>query len=68
MGGFLVEIRLVVSNPQDLGGGEPGERVIAGDRDESFPAQSLSNLLTFGAGPLVVPQDRGTEDLIVGIQ
>ena len=62
------DVRLVVADPDELGGGEAGERVVAGDRDEPLRADDLADQVALGAGPLVVPEDRRPEDLVGGVE
>ena len=62
--GQPVEIpRLVVSQPEDLGGGEAGQGRVGHHLDQLLPAAGpLFDLVAFGRRPLVVPQDRPADD------
>ncbi len=55
-------------DPHELRRRETGERVVAGDPDETFRAQSFPDQIAFGLRALVVPQDGRTEHLRAGIQ
>ena len=56
------DLRLVLANPDQLGGGEPGQRVVAGDLDEPLRADGRADLVALGGRALVVPQDRRPQD------
>ena len=62
------DIGLVLPDPDQLRRRETGERVVAGDRDQPLPPDSLANQVAFGGGALVVPQDGGAQDLIGLVQ
>ena len=56
------DVRLVVADPDELRRGEPGQRVVAGDRDQPLRPDRRADRVALGGGPLVVPQDRRAED------
>ena len=60
----LPHVGLVIANPDELGRGEAGQGIVAGDRDEPLWPDRLPDQVALGGGPLVVPEDRGTEDLV----
>ena len=62
------DLRLVAPDPEELRGGEAGERVVAGDRDEPLAPDDRPDLVAFGRRALVVPQDRRPKDLAVAVQ
>ena len=59
-----IRLRLFVAQPQDLGRLEPGQRRIACDLDEPVRAYPLGDRLTLRRRPLVVPEERGPDDVI----
>ena len=59
---------LVASQPQQLGCREPRQGVVARDRDQAPTTDDLADRVALGPGPLVVPQDRRTQDLVSGIK
>ena len=62
------DVGLVVADPHELGRGEPGQGVVAGDLDQALGSDRRPDGVAFGGGPLVVPQDRRPEDLVRRIQ
>jgi hypothetical protein len=62
------DVRLVVADPHELRRGEPRQRIVAGDRDEPLGADGTPDGVALGAGPLVVPQDRGTQHVAARIE
>jgi hypothetical protein len=54
---------LVGPDPQDLRGGEPGQGVVAGRRDELGTTDQAADLVALRLGALVVPEDRGPQHL-----
>ncbi len=63
VGDLPPRLRLVVADPDDLRGGEPGERVVAGDPDQPLAPHHTADQVAFGGRPLVVPEDRRPEHL-----
>ena len=63
--GQLVEVlRLVVSQPQDLRGGEAGQRRVGDQLDQLLaPAGPPLDFLALGLRPLIVPEQRPANDL-----
>ena len=64
MGDPPPDVRFVVPHPDELRRGEPGECVVAGDRDEPLRPDRRTDRIALGRGALVVPQDRRAEDRI----
>ena len=62
------DVGLVVADPDELRRGEPGQRVVAGDRDQPLRSDRPADRVALGGGPLVVPQDRRPEDLAAGVE
>ncbi len=62
------DLGLVAPDPEELGSGEPRERVVPGDRDQPLRAHDLADQVAFLGRPLVVPEDRGAEDVTGSIQ
>jgi hypothetical protein len=59
---------LVIANPHELRGREPGDRVVARDLDEPLRPDHLADQVALRGGPLVVPQDRRAEHPVRGIE
>jgi hypothetical protein len=55
-------VGLVLSQPHDLRRREPGKGAVAGQRDQAIQADELLDLTALLRRPLVVPQDRRTND------
>ena len=53
-----VGVGLVVAKPDDLRGGEAGERSVARELDQAFEADARLDRLALGSRALVVPEDR----------
>src|SRR5688572_20126058 len=53
----------MASQPEQLRRGEARQRTVPGQRDEAFETDALLDLGALGLGPLVVPEDRGPEDV-----
>src|SRR5215203_1557704 len=68
MGDARVLLGLVPANPQQLGRREAGQRTVAGELDQAVQPYEGLDLLAFGAGALVVPQDRGADHRIGGVE
>ena len=64
----VIQLWLLVSDPQDLGCRETGQGVVAGDLDKTLSTQALADLVAFRRSALVIPQDRRSQDLIVGVE
>ncbi len=62
------DLGLVAAHPGELRRREPGQRVVAGDRDEPRLADRLADLVALGGRALVVPQDRRAQDLAGGVE
>ena len=60
-GDTAVDIGFVFAQPQQLGRREPGERTVAGQRNQPLEPDRPLDLLALLRGPLVVPQDRRAE-------
>jgi len=63
-----VHIRLVLAHPQNLGRGEAGQGVVAGDFDEIGLTQRRPDVVALRAGALVVPQDGRAQHLTFLVQ
>ena len=63
-----VQLRLVPAQPQQLRRGEPGQCAVAGQLDEPGEADALLDLRALGGGALVVPQDRGAQHALLGVE
>ena len=63
-----IDLRLVFLHPQDLGRGETGQGVVAGDLDQVFFAQPAADLVALRAGALVVPEHGRAQDRAVLVQ
>ncbi len=62
-------LRLVVPQPEDFRGGEAGQGRIGDQLDEIRPAADpLFDFGALGGGPLVVPEDRPADDLVVLVE
>ena len=57
-------LRLVVADPDELGGREAGQGVVAGHLDQPLGTDRRPDRVALGGGPLVVPQDRRPEHAI----
>ena len=64
----FVVLGLVVAHPQDLRRGEAGQRAVAGQRDQPFEPDRLLDLGALRLGSLVVPEDRGADDLVCVVE
>ena len=62
------DVRFVIAYPDEFRGCEPGQGVVAGDRDEPFCPDRHADRIAFRGGPLVVPQDRGPEDTTISVE
>jgi len=60
--------RFVIPNPDQLRRGQPGQRVVARDLDQPAGADGVPDPVALGARPLVVPQDRRSDDLARPVQ
>ena len=58
VGNARPDVRFVIADPEQLRGGEAGERIVARDRDQSLRAHRRANGVALGRGALVVPEDR----------
>ena len=58
------DVGLVVADPHELGRGEAGQGVVAGDLDEPLGPDRRPDRVALGGGALVVPQDRRPEDAV----
>ena len=58
------DVRLVVAHPHELRRREAGQRVVAGDLDESLGPDGLADRVARRGGPLVVPQDGRAQDVV----
>ena len=47
---------------------KPGERPVAGERDQPLEADALLDLGALGPGALVVPEDRGAEHAVALVE
>jgi hypothetical protein len=56
------------AQPQELRGREARERPVARQLDEAVEADALADLLALARGALVVPEDRGADHLLVGVE
>ena len=63
-----VGLRLVLSQPEQLRRGEPGQRAVAGERDQPLETDLLLDLRALGLRPLVVPEDRRAEHPLVLVE
>jgi hypothetical protein len=68
VGDPLVDVGLVLAQPQQLRRGEARECAVAGGGDERRQADALLDLLALLAGPLVVPEDRRAQHRLVGVE
>jgi hypothetical protein len=58
----------VPAQPEQLRRGEPGQRPVAGQLDQAAQADALLDLAALlGCAP-VVPEDRGTQDAVAGVE
>jgi hypothetical protein len=64
----LVRLRLVAAHPQQLRRREPGERAVAGERDEPVEPERRLDLLALRARAPVVPEDGGPDDVVGGVE
>jgi hypothetical protein len=62
------EVGLVPANPEQLRRGETWQGVVARDRDQPCATEHVADLVALGLCPLVVPQDRRTQDPILGVE
>jgi hypothetical protein len=58
----------VVADPHELRRREAGQRVVAGDLDQPLATDRRPDRVALDGGALVVPEDRGAEDGISGIE
>ncbi len=63
-----VRLGLVPAEPEQFRGGEAGERAVAGQFDQPFEPDPRLDLCALGRRSLVVPEDRGPQDAIVGAE
>jgi hypothetical protein len=63
-----IDIGLVPAQPEQLRRREARQRAVAGQRDQAFEADRRLDLGTFDRRALVVPEDRGTQRTILGIE
>jgi hypothetical protein len=61
-------VGLVTPDPQQLRCREARERVVAGHREQALASDERPDLIAFGFGSLIVPQDRGPQDIAGGVQ
>ena len=64
VGGPRPHVGLVVADPDELRGGEAGQGVVAGDRDQPLRPDRGADRVALGRGPLVVPEDRRPEHAV----
>ena len=65
---LMIIFRLVLPHPQELRRGEAGEGDVGGQGGEFFPAQPVVQLFHLFCRAPIVPQDGGTDHLIVFVQ
>ncbi len=58
----------MLTHPEELGEGEVGERGVAGQLDEALEADRLGEPVALRLGALIAPDQRGAEDLPLGIE
>ena len=63
-----VHIGLVTAQPEELRRGESGERAVAGQLDQPLEPDPGLDLGALGGGPLVVPEDRGPQHALLGVE
>ena len=63
-----VRLRLVRAQPEQLRGGEAGERAVAGQRDQPVEPDARLDLGALGGRALVVPEDRRAQHALVGVE
>ena len=68
LGDFRVGLRLVVAQPDDLRGREPGQDGVADVFDEVLAPDLGGDPVALGLGALVAPEQGGPQDLVVPVQ
>ena len=69
LAGLLEVLRLVIPQPEDLRRREAGQGGVGHQLDQiGAAADALFHLGAFGGGPLVVPEDRPANDLVVLVE
>ena len=63
-----IGVRLVAAEPEELRRGKAGERAVPGQLDQSGETEQILDLLALGCGPLVVPENRRTNDAFIGVE
>ena len=66
--GTRPHVRLVAPHPQQLRRGEPGQRAVAGQLDQTLEADPLLDLGALGRGAAVVPEDRRPQHALVAVE
>lgn len=66
---FVVVLRLVLAQPEDFGGSETGQRRIGYELDQLLASAGLLlDLGALGGGPLVVPENRRADDVLLLVE
>ena len=63
-----VELRFVPPHPDELRGRVARQRAVPRERDESREPELALDLLAFGGGALIVPEDRRPEHPLLGVE
>ena len=63
-----VGVRFVLPEPEQLGSGEAGQCPVSGQLDQPLEPDSLLDLRALGSRPLIVPEHRGTQHLILVVE
>ena len=58
-----MDFGLMLLDPEDLRRSESRQGIVAGNLDQIFATDARANLVAFIAATLIVPEDRGPEDL-----
>src|SRR5690348_7192847 len=68
MSSFRVNIRLVFAHPEDFWCGESGQGAVARELNQAGEADALGDLVTLRLRALIVPEDRGAQDVPTPIE
>ena len=62
------QVRLVLSHPKELWGGEASKRNVGGVRRELVPANHFIQIIHLFGGPAIVPKNRGPKNPVFPVQ
>ena len=65
---FFEDRRFVPADPQDLWGSESGQRIVARASNQFRASHPFNDLVAFGGGALIVPEDRRAQYAAFGVQ